>query len=94
MAFRFADPLFKSELPWSINLTVNQQWWKYDAPDPIIDPGVVRQQLDTILNLVLSIPFDERTTFSISGGRFSRGSNLPNYEFVNNNVMFGIGWRF
>ena len=94
MAFRFADPLFKSDLPWSINLTVNQQWWQYDAADPIIDPGVVRQQSDTILNLTFSVPFDDRTTFSISGGRFNRASNLPNYAFVNNNIMFGLGWRF
>ena len=94
MAFRFADPLFRSDLPWSINLTVNQQWWQYDAPDPIIDPAVTRQQADTILNIVLSIPFDDRTTFSISGGRFTRASNLPNFEFTNNNVMFGVGWRF
>jgi tetratricopeptide (TPR) repeat protein len=94
MAVRFADPLFKSGLPWSINLTVNQQWWQYDAADPIIDPGVVRQQADTIFNIVLSIPFDDRTTFSISGGRFTRASNLPNFEFTNNNVMFGVGWRF
>lgn len=94
MAFRFADPLFKSDLPWSINLTVNQQWWQYDAADPIIDPTVVRQQADTILNIVLSVPFDDRTTFSIAGGRFARASNLPNYAFVNTNVMFGIAWRF
>jgi tetratricopeptide (TPR) repeat protein len=94
MAFRFADPLFKSHLPWSVNLTINQQWWQYDAPDPIIDPGLVRLQSDTILNLTLSVPFDDRTTFSISGGRFNRASNLPNYAFVNNNLMFGVGWRF
>ncbi len=94
LAFRFIDPLFKSALPWSVNLTVNKQWWNYDAADPIIDPTVVRQQDDTILNVVLSIPFDDRTTFSLSGGRFNRASNLANYEFSNNNVMFGIGWRF
>ena len=93
-AFRFADPLFKSDLPWSINLTVNQQWWQYDAADPVIDPTVVRTQLDTILNIVLSIPLDDRTTFSLAGGRFSRGSNLPNYEFINNNVMLGVSWKF
>jgi hypothetical protein len=94
MAFRFVDPLFKSELPWSISLSLNQQWWNYDAPDVTVDPTTVRQQMDTILNLVLSVPFDERTTFSVSGGRFSRVSNLPNYEFVNNSFMFGVNWRF
>ena len=71
-----------------------QQWWQYDAPDPIVDPTTTRLQTDTILNLVLSIPFDERTTFSVSGGRFARTATLPNYEFVNNSVMFGVSWRF
>lgn len=94
MGFRFADPLFKSDLPWSINVTLNQQWWQYDAPDPIIDPGTLREQADTILNVVLSVPFDDRTTFSISGGRFNRASTLPNFAFANNNVMFGVSWRF
>lgn len=94
LAFRFTDPALKTGLPWSINLTVNKQWWTYDAADPIIDPGVIRQQDDTILNLVLSIPFDDRTTFSLSGGRFNRTSDIPNYAFTNNNLMFGIGWRF
>ena len=94
MAFRFADPLFKSELPWTITLSLNQQWWLYDAPDVTVDPTMVRQQMDTILNLVLAVPFDDRTTFSVSGGRFSRAANIVNYEFVNNSIMFGVNWRF
>ncbi len=94
MAFRFADPLFRSTLPWSINLSVNQQWWTYDAPDPVVDPGTMRLQADTILSLMLAIPFDERTTFSISGGRFNRAATVPNYAFTNNSAMFGVSWRF
>ena len=50
--------------------------------------------LGSIFNLVFSVPFDDRTTFSLSGGRFVRSATLPNYEFDNNNVMFGISWRF
>lgn len=92
--FRFGDPLFKSNLPWSITLSYTYQWWRYDQPDPTVDPDVQRRQLDSILNLVLSVPFDERTTFSLSGGRFVRTSTLPNYAFNNSNVMFGISWRF
>jgi hypothetical protein len=46
------------------------------------------------MNLTLAVPFDERTTFSLSGGRFVRSATLPNYAFENNNVMFGISWRF
>ncbi len=30
-AFRFLDPLFKTGLPWTINLSVSEQWWMYDA---------------------------------------------------------------
>ncbi len=94
MSFRFADPLFKSGLPWSFNLSVNEQWWSYDAPDITIDPNTLRYQNDTILNLVLSVPFDDLTTFSLSGGRFVRAATLPNYAFDNNSFMFGISRRF
>ena len=94
MSFRFADPLFKSTLSWAITVTYSYQWWKYDVADATIDPTRERRQLDSIINLTVAIPFDQRTTFTITGGRFSRTSNLPNYEFDNNNIMFGIGWRF
>ena len=93
-AFRFADPLFRSELPWSISLSANLQWWSYDAPDPIIDPSVTRDQQDTILNLMFAVPFDDRTTFSLSLARFNRAANLPNYAFTNNSIMMGVSWRF
>lgn len=94
MSFRFVDPLFKSTLPWAISVTYTYQWWKYDVADSTIDPTRERRQLDSIINLTVAIPFDKQTTFTVTGGRFQRSSNLPNYEFDNNNVMFGIGWRF
>ncbi|HEY6979627.1 tetratricopeptide repeat protein [Reyranella sp.] len=94
MVFRFTDPLFKTALPWTVNLSANEQWWRYDQPDPTIDPNTFRFQNDTILNVVFSVPFDERTTFSLSGGRFVRGATVPNYAFENNSFMFGVSWRF
>jgi hypothetical protein len=93
-AFRFPDPLFKSNLPWTINLTASEQWWTYDEPDPTVDPNTMRYQNDTILTLVLTIPFDDRTIFSLSGGRFVRASTVPNYAFENNSFMFGVSWHF
>ena len=94
MSFSFTDPLFKSQLPWSISLFGNVQWWYYDQPDAVVDPTVVRQQTDTILNLTLSIPFDQRTMFTVSGGRFVRSSDIPNYAFTNNSALIGVTWRF
>jgi tetratricopeptide (TPR) repeat protein len=94
VSYRFVDPLFKTTLPWNINLSANEQWWSYDAPDPSIDPGTTRLQNDTIVNLVLSVPFDERTTLTVSGGRFVRTATVSNYAFVNNSAMFGVSWRF
>jgi hypothetical protein len=94
LSFEFADPLFKTQLRWSINLSVTQQWWQYDQPDPVVDPNTNRYQSDTIINLVLGIPFDERTTLTVSGGRFNRAATLPNYQFSNNDVMVGVNWRF
>lgn len=94
MQFRFPDPLFKSELAWSISLSGNVQWWSYDQPDVTIDPGVSRLQNDIILNVTLAVPFDERTTLTISGGRFVRNATIPNYAFVNNSFLMGVSWRF
>ncbi len=93
-AFQFSDPLFNSGLPWTINLSATEQWWAYDQPDVVVDPNTMRYQNDTILSIVLTVPFDERTTFSLSGGRFVRAATVPNYDFVNNSFMFGVSWRF
>ena len=94
MSFSFTDPLFKSQMSWSISLFANVQWWAYDQPDAVVDPTTTRQQIDTILNLTLSIPFDQRTMFTVSGGRFVRSSDLPNYAFTNNSALIGVTWRF
>jgi len=94
MAFRFADPLFGGPQPWSIGVVYTQQWWNYDAPDPTVDPTVARTQLDSVVSVTLSVPFDERTTMRLSAGRFARGSNLPNYAFDNTTTMLGVSWRF
>lgn len=94
MAFRFPDPLFNSLQAWSIGVTYTQQWWSYDAPDPTVDPSTMRYQLDSIVSVTLSVPFDERTTLRLSAGRFARGSNLPNYAFENSTGMMGVSWRF
>ncbi len=94
MSFSFTDPLFKRQLPWSISLFGNVQWWYYDQPDAVVDPTVTRQQIDTILNVTLSIPFDQRTMFTVSGGRFVRSSDIPNYAFTNNSALIGVTWRF
>jgi hypothetical protein len=94
MAFSFADPLFKSQMPWTISLFANVQWWYYDQPDAVVDPTVTRQQTDTILNITLSVPFDQRTMFTVSGGRFVRSADIPNYAFTNNSALIGVTWRF
>jgi hypothetical protein len=54
----------------------------------------MRYQLDSIVSVTLSVPFDDRTTLRLSAGRFARGSSLPNYAFENTTGMFGVSWRF
>jgi len=94
MTVNFPAPAGKEGPPWSINLGVTEQWWDYDVIDSTVDPSMSRHQADTILNGVLSIPLDNRTTFSVTGNRYVRTAAIPNYVFENNSVMFGIGWRF
>jgi Tetratricopeptide repeat len=93
-AFRFPDPVLKTGGFWTFAVNAAVQWWKYDAPDPTVDPGQDRYQNDTILNVTASIPFDDRTTLTVSGGRFNRTASVANYAFTNNSVLFGISWRF
>jgi hypothetical protein len=94
MQIRFPDPIFSTTLPWTLTLAVSQQWWRYDVPDVQVDPTQLRLQNDSIVNLTAAIPFDDRTTLTITGGRFVRSSDIPNYAFVNNSAMFGVTWRF
>ena len=94
MSFRFPDPVLKTGLPWVVSFAGAMQWWHYDAPDATVNPTEDRNQQDVILNLSLSIPFDARTTLTLSVGRFARQASLPNYAFDNNNLMFGVSWRF
>jgi tetratricopeptide (TPR) repeat protein len=94
MSFHFTDPALRTGLPWTVSVSAGNQWWRYDAPDSTVNPTVFRDQSDFLLNLTLAIPFDDRTTFTASGGRFVRSATLPNYAFDNNNVMFGVSWRF
>ncbi|MBS0549786.1 MAG: tetratricopeptide repeat protein [Proteobacteria bacterium] len=94
MSFRFADPVLKTNLPWSVTLSVTENWWRYDAPDATIDPNTMRTQADTIASLTFAVPFDDSTTLSVTGSRYVRTATLPNYAFDNNSLMFGIGWRF
>ncbi|NDH64020.1 MAG: glycosyltransferase, partial [Alphaproteobacteria bacterium] len=42
----------------------------------------------------VTVPFDDRTTMTISGGRFVRSANLSNYQFTNNSFLMGVSWRF
>ena len=94
IAFHIADPILKTGGFWTLALNAALQWWVYDAPDPTVDPTLYRYQNDTIVNITASIPLDDRTTLTVSGGRFNRASNISNYAFTNNSVLFGIGWRF
>lgn len=94
MSFRFADPLFRTQQSWRISLSVTEQWWNYDKPNVAVDPNTSQSQTDTLVSLTLAVPFDDRTTFQLSAGRFVRTSSLPNYAFENNTAMFGVSWRF
>ena len=49
----------------------------YIVNPALVNPNLTREQTDFILNLTLAVPFDERTTFTVSGGRFARCDLLP-----------------
>ena len=96
MGLRATLPVFENQplkrVDDTISLSIGLDWVRYGSYHPT-GAGSTNVTTDAFY-VPLSIPFDERTTFPLSGGRFSRSATLPNYVFDNNNVMFGVSWRF
>jgi len=94
LAFRVPVPLFYEDGHWTFSIGVTKQWWSYDRPDVTVDPNTMRTQDDTILNLSVGIPLDDRKTFVWSAGRHLRAASLPNYKFINDSTLVGVSFRF
>ncbi len=94
LSYSFALPLLGAErqvtlLPFAGILDAD-----YDGPDPLIDPSVVRKDLERRVGIGVELQLTGEIGF---GARFQQSkteSTLPNYEMENRSVYLGPTFRF
>ncbi len=80
--------------PWTLAAfaQVSGRW--YDDPDPVVDPGVTRRDLDFRVSLSHLFRIADGWSLSIESSYFDRGSNIRNYRLDNFEVGVFIGKAF
>lgn len=91
---RFADPLGFNGRNWSIVASASMAQAAYDAPDPLINPIVLRTQNDLNLGLILTIPLDNSLALIGQANFTQRTASLSTYAYEAFTTLVGIGWRF
>jgi hypothetical protein len=94
LTYQFAPPFESITRNWSIAPFVKYIGTRFDAPNPFIDPLVMRRDDQWSVGGVLNTPIN--TTFGISTAvQYDKvNSNLPNYRLDNFSVIIGPTARF
>ena len=94
LIYEFAPPFASITRNWSIAPFVKYIETRFDAPNPFIDPLVLRRDTQWSVGGILNTPIN--TTFGISTAvQFDKvNSNLPNYRLDNFSVIIGPTARF
>jgi hypothetical protein len=66
----------------------------YDGPDALVDPNVVRKDLDRRVGIGIDVQLTKDVGFSARFQQSKTESTLPNYEMENRSVYFGPTLRF
>lgn len=94
MEVRFTDPLGINGRIWTAVASASMAQATYGAPDPTINPLVVRSQNDANLGLILTIPLDDSLALIGQANYTQRAASLNNYAYEAFTTMVGLGWRF
>ena len=94
LTYEFAPPFESITRNWSISPFVKYIATRFDAPNPFIDPLVMRRDNQWSVGTILNTPIN--TTFGISiAVQYDKvNSNLPNYRLDNFSVIIGPTARF
>jgi hypothetical protein len=66
----------------------------YDGADVLIDPNVVRQDLERRIGLGIDLQLTKEVGFAVRYQQSKTDSTLPNYEMENRSVYFGPTFKF
>lgn len=86
----FDGPIALIDRPWTVALSINRNWTNYVGPDASIDATVKRRDRQWQLSGTLSVPLaaDWSGYAQATAARYT--SSLPNYEYDNLSVIFGL----
>lgn len=90
----FDGPFSLIELPWSATFALNHAWTNYYAPDQVIDPDVKRKDRTWKGLVTISVPVSETLTAYVQATAARYNSTLPNYEYDNLSIVFGLTHGF
>ena len=81
-----------SSMPWAAFAQVTGRW--YDDPDPVVDPGKTRSDLDLRFGVSHIFRISDGWSVSIESSYFDRSSNIRNSRLDNFDMGVFIGKAF
>ncbi|HVL73954.1 MAG TPA: tetratricopeptide repeat protein [Beijerinckiaceae bacterium] len=80
--------------PWALVPSIGFTNTRYDIPNPVIDPRIVRRDSEWRVGALLDVPIHEAIGLGVQVQYTKVNSNLPNYDTRNLSVTFGPTFRF
>ncbi|MHB2166333.1 surface lipoprotein assembly modifier [Alsobacter sp. R-9] len=90
----FTGPVTLGEGSWILTPNAGIGTFRYDGPDPSVDPGVTRNDLDWRVGLRLDVPVAKAVGIVTQVGYSVIDSNIVNYDARNLSVSVGTTFRF
>ena len=90
----FFDPFKFLKEPLTASVSLGGSFREYGNPNPAIDPRTTRNDYTIRLSPSLTIPAGQNMALMLSGGYTKVDSNVPNSEYDNLSVTFGISRQF
>lgn len=91
---QYAPPMGLTNWPWQLDLSVLGVITDYEAPDPQVDPNVIREDREWRVNIVNTIGFSREWSAYVQFGYSNNQSNLPNFTFDNITGVVGVTRSF
>jgi hypothetical protein len=76
--------------PWSISISATKEELEYAAPDPFVDPDVMRHDERWTGGVTFGIPVGVKWNVLISALHTDNASSLPNYKYRNTGGAIGM----